>query len=310
MQERIQGILSEQVATKTSKIQKLILLGLTRKEIAALVTNGNYGFVQNVYAKMKRDGQLDSRTPQRHDDFMNRRFGVEFEAYNVTKEKLCSALRSAGIECEIEGYNHITRAKWKIVNDGSIEGCNTFELVSPILSGEDGISTLKIVCSVLNECRAKVNKTCGTHVHIDAADFTLSQWKRIYINYYRLEKTIDAFMPESRRHNSYCERLVGISEFESKINRCNSLEQIAGVFGHSRYYKVNPMSYSRHNTCEFRQHGGTIEFEKISSWIKFVNNLVELSRQCTVQNTRLESLNFCSQRLIRYFKQRTLKLSA
>jgi hypothetical protein len=49
MEARVQSIISEQ-GTKTAKIQKLILLGLTRTEIARLLTNGNYGFVQNVYA--------------------------------------------------------------------------------------------------------------------------------------------------------------------------------------------------------------------------------------------------------------------
>ena len=45
--------------TKTWKIEQLILQGLTRKAIAGLVTNGNYGFVQNVYAKMKAQGRLN-----------------------------------------------------------------------------------------------------------------------------------------------------------------------------------------------------------------------------------------------------------
>lgn len=44
METQIQNILSQDT-TKTSKIQQLILLGLTRKRIAELVTNGNYGFV-------------------------------------------------------------------------------------------------------------------------------------------------------------------------------------------------------------------------------------------------------------------------
>ena len=55
MEERIQEILNQE-GTKTRKIQQLILLGLTRTQIAQLVTNGNYGFVQNVYAKMRVQG--------------------------------------------------------------------------------------------------------------------------------------------------------------------------------------------------------------------------------------------------------------
>ena len=48
MNEEIRNILAE-AGTKTSKIRKLLLLGLTHREIAELVTRGNRGFVWNVY---------------------------------------------------------------------------------------------------------------------------------------------------------------------------------------------------------------------------------------------------------------------
>jgi len=51
MNEQIQNILNEN-GTKTSKIQKLLALGLTRRQVADLAANGNYGFVQNVYKRM------------------------------------------------------------------------------------------------------------------------------------------------------------------------------------------------------------------------------------------------------------------
>ena len=54
MNEQIQNILNEN-GTKTEKIKKLLALGLTRRAVADLVTNGNYGFVQNVYTRMLRD---------------------------------------------------------------------------------------------------------------------------------------------------------------------------------------------------------------------------------------------------------------
>jgi hypothetical protein len=310
METRVQNILS-QTGTKTAKIRQLILMGLTRRQIANLVTNGNYGFVQNVYAKMRQEGLLSSiDTPLQH--CFNRKFGVEFEAYNVKMSVLNNALNDAGIRCEIEGYNHNTSNHWKIVTDGSLSGNNTFELVSPILTGEVGIQELQTVCRVLEECGAKVNKSCGTHVHLDAAGFSLDQWKRIYINYSRLERTIDGFMPHSRRanNNSYTKSLLSISNLERKINACRSTEDIRRVFDNSRYFKINPLSYSRHKTCEFRQHSGTIDFEKIKNWIKFADNLVEYSKENTVQNTELQSLQFCPPQMINYYTQRTLQLAA
>jgi len=309
MEMEIQNILS-QTTSKTRKIQQLIILGLTRKRIAELVTSGNYGFVQNVYARMRLDGQLPLATQTIIDNLFNRKFGVEFEAYNVKMRTLKDALNAVGIHCEIEGYNHTTRRYWKIVTDSSLTGEYSFELVSPILRGESGINELKTVCRVLNDCGAKVNKSCGTHVHFDASGFDLNTWRQIYINYFRLESTIDGFMPLSRRENSYCQSLKNITNFESKINGCLNLDQIANIFGMNRYYKINPVSYSRHNTCEFRQHSGTVEFGKIANWIKFLNGLIEFSKENLVTDTTLEGLTaLCDIDLINYLKQRTVKLA-
>jgi len=318
MDTRIAEIVNS-TTTKTAKIQQLILMGITRTEIARLITNGNYGFVQNVYAKMLREGSLNQAAiiTAAIDDIMepqefNRDFGVEFEAYNVDKAVLRNKLVNAGIRCETEGYNHTTRNHWKIVSDGSLTGNQTFELVSPILNGEAGLVEVMKVCDVLNKCGAKVNKTCGTHVHLNARDFSLDHWKRIYINYSRLEKVIDGFMPESRRadNNRYCKGFIGVHNFESQIKNARDLQQIENLLLNSRYWKVNPQSYSRHKTCEFRQHAGTTDFVKISSWIRFLSNLVDYSESYEVATRTLATLkSFNRIELVNYFEYRTLELA-
>jgi hypothetical protein len=196
METALQNILLQQ-GTKTKKIRQLLQMGYTRRQTADLVANGHYGFVFNVHKRMKAQGLLGSAMPLM--PIFNRTFGVEFEAYNVEKTTLKNALIVAGIQCEVETYNHSTKEHWKIVRDGSLTGTNTFELVSPILQGADGMRQLEIVCRVLSECGAKVNKSCGTHVHLGASDLSIEQWQRIYINYSRLENVIDGFMPHSRR---------------------------------------------------------------------------------------------------------------
>lgn len=293
--------------TKTKKIQQLILLGLTRREIAVLVTNNNYGFVQNVYAKMREQGLLSHGIQAN----FNRKFGVEIEAYNVTRENLLAALSRNGVACVSEGYNHTTRSTWKIVGDGSLSGTNTFELVSPILQGEAGIQELEKVCKALEECNAKVNKSCGLHIHFDGSAFNLDAWKRIYINYSRLEGIIDSFMPTSRRANNnyYCKSLTSVTNLESRIRQASNLNEISSVFGGNRYFKVNPTSYSRHNTVEFRQHSGTVEFKKIKHWVKFLNDLVTISETRELENATVECLGeFCQPELIAYINERIQKL--
>lgn len=309
MEERIQEILNQE-GTKTRKIQQLILLGLTRTQIAQLATNGNYGFVQNVYAKMKAKGLLNMTDAEATERGFNRRFGVEFEAYNVDRNVLCDALNEAGIFTIIESYNHITRRHWKIVTDSSIRGNKGFELVSPILQGEAGITEMKKVCEILKQCGAKVNLSCGTHVHIDAHSINLGSWKRIYINYARLEKVIDDFMPKSRKGNNnyYTKGFSTMTNFEEKISNARSLVEIDNFFG-SRYFKINPKSYARHNTIEFRQHSGTVEFEKISNWVRFLGNLITFSEDNLVTDKSLEGLaEFNSRGIMNYLRRRTNKL--
>ena len=89
--------------TKTRKIEELILLGLTRAEIARMVTNNNYGFVQNVYAKMKAQGRLSAIAIANFQPAaFNRRFGVEIEAYNVDKDRLIRELIRTGFFVETQ----------------------------------------------------------------------------------------------------------------------------------------------------------------------------------------------------------------
>ena len=64
MNEQVTNILNQNI-TKTAKIQQLLLLGLTRRQVADLVTNGNYGFVQNVYKKMLQAGTFNQQQPVR-----------------------------------------------------------------------------------------------------------------------------------------------------------------------------------------------------------------------------------------------------
>jgi hypothetical protein len=83
------------------------------------------------------------------------------------------------------------------------------------------------------------------------------------------------------------------------------------VFCNSRYYKINPISYARHKTCEFRQHGGTVEYEKISMWIRFLNNLIDFSKENAVSDATLEGLSgFNGEAIVNYYKLRTSKFAA
>lgn len=208
-----------------------------------------------------------------------RTYGIEIEAYNVPAYTVANALSAAGIPCNYEGYNHVTRNHWKVVSDSSLTGVNTFELVSPPLSGDDGFAQIEKVCQVLNDLGAKVNKSCGLHVHIDARNLALNTIKNICKIYYSEEAGIDAWMAPSRRDSRWCQTLRnirgGFAEFYQTLDRdIDTLRSLQSLFN-TRYRKVNLEAFNRHGTVEFRQHQGTTDSGKIINWVRFLHLLVE-----------------------------------
>lgn len=296
-------------STKTKKIQMLLGIGLTRTEVARLMGIG-YGFVQNVYAKMNSTIQ-----PQafQFEFIFNRNFGVEIEAYGCDRNALAELLQSKGIATNMA--SRLTQSNvWKITGDGSITGDNSFEIVSPILNGTNGLEQLKKVCEALGELRAKINKTCGMHIHFSASDFNVATWKNLYKNYITFETTIDKFMPISRRgnNNTYCKSLLTDNKERvfQKIDTARTLQQISqAVTGRNRYYKINAEAFFRHNTVEFRQHSGTIEFEKIQNWILFLARMVEYSTTRVATNETIESAEFLTDEIKAFYETRTRQLA-
>lgn len=230
-------------------------------------------------------------------------FGVEIECYNFGRTSLIDEASSRGLQVRGEGYNHDDNEHYyKIVRDGSLTGENSQEVVSPILNGEKGFNSLRTLCSALDSVNAKVNKSCGLHVHIGAAAMSDEHYCRLVRNYQRLESVIDTFMAPSRRGNNsrWCHTLQGID-----FSACTTKRQILAAMNFDRYYKVNACAYERHKTIEFRQHQGTTDFSKIEHWVRFLAELVEYSykHDCPTCHT-IEEIPFLNEEEKQFFISR------
>ena len=217
-----------------------------------------------------------------------RTFGAEIEFVSRDRgERLQSEMRARGLECRIEGYNHVTKRHWKIVTDASVKPngaqrrdgyCKGLELVSPILQGANGLEQLKTACEALEAADAKVNITCGLHVHHGADDFSIDNFRGLLKLYVRFEETIDELQPASRRRsvNTYCKSIktVTTAGTERLVDRCETVHDLTQLY-RSRFYKLNFHSFATHTTVEFRHHSGTLEFEKISKWVMLTQAMVE-----------------------------------
>lgn len=215
---------------------------------------------------------------------MNRAFGIEIEATGLSMNRVVEVLTAVGIQSAVDGYNHTTKTYWKVVSDASLIGANAFELVSPILRGENGLMQVALVAHALETAGAKVNGSCGFHVHIDGRDLTVDQLKRVCKMWLKYENCFDAVVGASRRNNRFCKSIR--SKFQTleqgfkaidKATNLNGIIQAVNGDGNgytSRYHKLNLESMLRHGTVEFRQHGGTVTGEKMTSWIKLVMGFV------------------------------------
>lgn len=239
----------------------------------------------------------------------NRDFGIEIEFLiprGKTKETIANALRGVGVDCQVEAYNHRTAPHWKIVSDISVHDSSTHtgnnELVSPRLSGENGLRQVEKVCDVLNLLGCEVNKSCGLHVHQDVTDIvgesdrTATKFlKNLVLFCAKYENIIYKLISPSRLDNRQYSIPVRRVFFRTQNMRLNnelstikndldrkvkivvndkSESSVSGNLQHSRSCGLNLYKIWQRGSVEFRYHNGTLNFEKIKSWVVVTNAIV------------------------------------
>jgi biotin operon repressor len=212
----------------------------------------------------------------------NRKFGVEIEFKGLDRTDAERALRNAGINVQIEGYNHDTRSHWKIVSDGSVS--DGWELVSPPLSGNAGLEEVRTAANAMVAAGAYVDRECGLHVHVDANDLSAATIVNLTKRYATHENEINKLIPSFRHSCSWAKSMEPVSTMVSDYLRSfpNATTRQVCERQPGRYYKLNLEAYLRHGTVEFRQHSGTCDGTKIANWVVFCVTFVEDSK-VTVQ---------------------------
>jgi len=217
-----------------------------------------------------------------------RRFGIELEVVcKYDRYQVHGLLGASGVTCYV-GYYDEANAGWKLGTDCTIQipksqskrgYSETMEVVSPPLSGEDGMEEVREVTSVLRHI-ASTNETCGLHVHVDAGDLTLLQLKNVAKAWLRYQAVINYILPESRRgsENNYCRDNPTECSFEGVASDEDLFDRVSP----SRYYKFNMQAYPRHGTLEFRYHGGAIKPKQVEMQILFCVGFVEYFKDVNV----------------------------
>ena len=214
------------------------------------------------------------------------KFGVEIEVTVRSESELVRKLEENGINVVDVNHTHdIVENGWKIVYDGSVEGHYGYRGIEIVSPPSSNIDELEIVCRVLKEVEAKVNSSCGLHIHHDINDLKRKQIMRIYNFYNKYENAINLMFSKRRIQNRYCRP---VSRIIDKVNNCDTKHELlrdiagrgrGGYYNNCRYYTVNLRSYLYYGTIEFRQHNGTIDISEITSWIAFTHKIVERGLQ-------------------------------
>jgi hypothetical protein len=210
------------------------------------------------------------------------KFGIELECFNVKINTVVLALRAAGLDAHSASYMGREYSVWQVKTDCSIQGVDGFEVVSPILQGEQGIADARKVCEVLINIGAKVNKSCGFHIHHNAKDWKIGQFKNLFKLFAKYEKAMDSIQPESRRanNNRFCQSNVtgSVTATFREIDSATAISHMTRIF-HSRYVKLNFQSFVRQGSVEFRNHAGTVDADKVENYIRLTAGMVESARK-------------------------------
>ena len=116
---------------------------------------------------------------------------------------------------------------------------------------------LELLCNILKEHKAEVNKTCGLHVHLDCRKgFEVA--KKTHNNLVAALPFLYCLVSKQRAKNRYCkpnERMILVEQ------------EIPG----DRYLAINASAYHKYKTVEVRLHSATTSFNKIYNWCRILD---------------------------------------
>ena len=242
----------------------------------------------------------------------NQRFGIEIEM-TEKKRKRASEIVAMHFESvsEYEGGSYRSYSvkdtegrKWKVVYDSSITpqiGSRRIsdidykvELVSPICRYDDIEDIQQIVRKLRKDGHAKVNDSCGIHIHVDASPHDARSLRNITnIMYSKEELIYKALQVQGARERRYCQKVE--ESFIQKLNKSkpkdlNKLKSLwyngdiyrsRSHYDNSRYHALNLHSVFQKGTIEFRLFNGTLHAGEIKSYIQFC---LAISHQALTQS--------------------------
>ena len=146
-------------------------------------------------------------------------------------------------------------------------------------------NVLPTALDIVNYFGARVNRSCGLHVHVSLAE--IAEHPLIARNlqhlWWRFHPVLYGLVAPSRQSSSYC-RPPQKTE-ATMYDDCNTYPKLCQKLSHvSRYSGLNLTNLADRNrlTAEWRLHHGSTDWQKIGCWTLVMLRLVEhaISRSC------------------------------
>ena len=235
-------------------------------------------------------------------------FGIEIEMTGLTR---AAAARIIAGHFDTQathvggGYDAYTirdnrNRRWKVVSDASIRCRNgnnrsasrdySVEFVSPICQYED-IETVQELVRKLRAGGARVNDSCGIHVHVDASSHTPQTLRNIVNIMASKEDLLYKTLKVQVNREHYCQKAD--TRFLEELNhkRPRTMDEVermwyngyGGRYIHyddSRYHALNLHSVFSKGTIEFRMFNSTLHAGEVKSYIQLC---LAISHQALVQ---------------------------
>jgi len=169
----------------------------------------------------------------------DRGFGVEIEGNfdEVGKGEVANLLSTSGFPTKSTGYHgDAPDGYWKLESDGSVDNDlesrgGIFEMVSPILKGEEGVKSLGGFLAILRSQGARTSPSAGTHIHFGWKDFGegdegFKKRQRLIVNYCVLEPFLLATQITQSRNRGYAKGLNLSPAKIKKLAQANSYQNL------------------------------------------------------------------------------------
>lgn len=235
-------------------------------------------------------------------------FGIEIEMTGLTRASAARIIAGhfGTLATHVGGgYDTYTirdnrNRQWKLVSDASIRCRNrsnrsasrdySVEFVSPICQYED-IETIQELVRKLRAGGARVNDSCGIHVHIDASTHTPQTLRNIVNIMASKEDLLYKTLQVQVNREQYCQKAD--TRFLDELNhkRPRTMDEVedmwyngrGGRYNHydnSRYHALNLHSVFSKGTIEFRMFNSTLHAGEVKSYIQLC---LAISHQALVQ---------------------------